>query len=68
MVDHIILAGGCASIPGLDERIQSELDISVSIASPFTHVSLGPKVNPQALSKDAPALLIACGLALRTFD
>ncbi len=67
-VDHIVLAGGCASISGLDEIIQNELGISVSTANPFTHVSLGPKVNPQALSNDAPALLIACGLALRAFD
>ena len=67
-VDHIILAGGCASIPGLDEKIQSELGISVSTANPFTNVSLGAKVNPQALGNDAPALLIACGLALRAFD
>ena len=67
-VDHIVLAGGCASIPGLDEKIQNELGISVSIANPFTSVSLGPKVNPQALGNDAPALLIASGLALRAFD
>lgn len=67
-VDHIVLAGGCASIPGLDEKIQNELGISVSIANPFSHISLGSKVNPQALGNDAPALLIACGLALRAFD
>ena len=67
-VDHIILAGGCVSIPGLDEKIQSELGIPVSTANPFTQVALGAKINPQALGNDAPALLIACGLALRAFD
>lgn len=67
-VDHLVLAGGCASIPGLDEKIQDELGISVSIANPFSHISLGSKVNPQALGNDAPAMLIACGLALRAFD
>lgn len=67
-VDHLVLAGGCASIPGLDDIIQNELGISVSIANPFDHISLGSKVNPQALGNDAPAMLIASGLALRAFD
>ena len=67
-VDHIVLAGGCASIPGLDEVIHKELGISVSIANPFKNISLGSKINPQALGNDAPALLISCGLALRAFD
>ena len=67
-VDHIVLAGGCASIPGLDEIIHKELGIGVSIANPFKRISLGSKINPQALGNDAPALLIACGLALRAFD
>ena len=67
-VDHILLAGGCASIPDLDENIHNELGIPVTIANPFNNVSLGSKINPQALGNDAPALLIACGLALRGFD
>lgn len=67
-VDHIVLAGGCASIPGLDEVIHKELGIGVSIANPFKNISLGSKINPQALGNDAPALLISCGLALRAFD
>jgi len=29
---------------------------------------ISPKVNAVALIGDAPALLIACGLALRSFD
>jgi len=37
-VDYLVLAGGCASIPGLDEKIQTELGISISIANPFSHV------------------------------
>ena len=39
---------------GLDDIIQNELGISVSIANPFGHISLGSKVNPQALGNDAP--------------
>jgi type IV pilus assembly protein PilM len=67
-VDLIALAGGCASIPGIDELVESQLGITTVIANPFANMSLSSKVNPQALSKDAPSLIIACGLALRSFD
>jgi type IV pilus assembly protein PilM len=67
-VDLIALAGGCASIPGIDELIESHLGTKTVIANPFANMSLSSKVNPQSLSKDAPSLMIACGLALRSFD
>ena len=67
-VDMIALAGGCASIPGIDELVESQLDTPTVVANPFANMSLSSKVNPQALSNDAPALMIACGLALRSFD
>lgn len=67
-VDLIALAGGCASIPGIDELIETQLDTPTVIANPFANMSLSSKVNPQALSNDAPSLMIACGLAMRSFD
>jgi type IV pilus assembly protein PilM len=67
-VDHIVLAGGSASIPGMDEMLQEKLGVETIIANPFASMSLSARVKPQALSNDAPALLIACGLALRSFD
>jgi len=67
-VSHIVLAGGSASIPGVDELIEERVGTGTSIANPFTSMSLVSKVKAQALSNDAPALMIACGLALRSFD
>ena len=67
-VDHIVLAGGSASIPGMDEMIQEKLGVETTIANPFASMSLSARVKPQTLSNDAPALLIACGLAMRSFD
>jgi len=67
-VDHVVLAGGNASIPGIDELIQNKLGVETSIANPFASMSLSARVKPQTLSNDAPALLIACGLALRSLD
>ena len=67
-VDHIVLAGGCAAIDGLEEMIEERLGTTASIANPFADMSLSSKVNAQALSADAPALVNCCGLALRSFD
>ncbi|MEQ6340872.1 MAG: pilus assembly protein PilM [Gammaproteobacteria bacterium] len=67
-VDHVVLAGGCAAIPGLDEMIEDKIGTTTSVANPFINMTLASKVNAQALSSDAPALMIACGLAMRSFD
>ena len=67
-VDHIILAGGTASIVGLAELVQDKVGTSATIANPFVDMAISPKVNASVLSNDAPSLMIACGLALRSFD
>lgn len=67
-VDHILLAGGTASVPGLDRLIEQQLGTPTQVANPFAGMTLGSKVNAAALVSDAPAMMIACGLALRSFD
>lgn len=67
-VDHVIVAGGCASIVGIDELIHDKIDTSVSIANPFANMSVASRVRADALANDAPAMMIACGLSLRSFD
>jgi type IV pilus assembly protein PilM len=67
-VDHILLAGGCAMIPGLDEIVATRTQSSTMIANPFASMALSSRIKPKQLTLDAPALLIACGLAMRRFD
>lgn len=67
-VDHILLAGGCAMIPGLDEIVATRSQSSTMIANPFASMALSSRIKPKQLTLDAPALLIACGLAMRRFD
>jgi len=67
-IDSVVLAGGCASITGIDKLVEQELGIPTFIANPFINMALSSKVKPQSLSNDAPAMMIACGLALRRFD
>ena len=67
-VDHIVLAGGSSSITDLDKMIEERLSISTMVANPFLNMTLSSKIKAQVLNNDAPALMIACGLALRSFD
>jgi type IV pilus assembly protein PilM len=67
-VDHIILAGGVSSMEGLEHLVQEKLGTPTSVANPFAQMSISSRVNAVALSSDAPAMMIACGLALRSFD
>jgi len=67
-VDYILLAGGTASIEGLGELVQEKVATTTLIANPFADMTVSSKVNASALSNDAPSLMIACGLAMRSFD
>ncbi|WP_245579359.1 pilus assembly protein PilM [Chitinilyticum aquatile] len=67
-VDHILLAGGCSVIHGLDEAVSSRTQVASTMrANPFFSMSTG-KVRGKQVQLDAPSLLIACGLAMRRFD
>ncbi|MGY0799383.1 pilus assembly protein PilM [Lysobacter sp. A286] len=67
-VDQIVIAGGCAAIPGIAQMVEEQLGVPTMIANPLAHMTLGSRVQAHALAQDAPALMIACGLALRSFD
>lgn len=67
-VDHILLAGGCAAIPGLDDVVHGKIQTSTIIANPFSKMSVSGHVKARQLAADAPALFVVCGLALRRFD
>ncbi len=67
-VDQIVLAGGCASIPGIAEMVEEQLGVQTVIANPLAQMTLGSRVQAHALAQDAPALMLATGLALRSFD
>lgn len=67
-VNHIVLAGGTSSINGLADMVQAKIGTPAMVANPFVNMSLSSKVAAAAITNDAPALMIACGLALRSFD
>ena len=67
-VDNIVLAGGCAVIPGVDEVVATRTQVSTLIANPFANMVLSERVRAKSLLADASSLMVACGLALRRFD
>jgi type IV pilus assembly protein PilM len=67
-VDQIILAGGCALLPGLDDLVAKRAGVATTIANPFVGMATSDLIRPRQLAQDAPLLLIACGLALRSFE
>ncbi|HOY71264.1 MAG TPA: pilus assembly protein PilM [Methylotenera sp.] len=64
-VDNIVLAGGCAAIPSIDVMVQERTQVHTIIANPFHGMTLNSKLKKQQADIDAPAMLIACGLAMR---
>lgn len=67
-VDYIVLAGGVASMEGISNVVQEKLGMPTTVANPFADMSVASRVNAVDLSNDAPALMIATGLAMRSFD
>jgi type IV pilus assembly protein PilM len=64
-VDHIVLAGGCAAIPAIDVTVQDRTQVHTLVANPFHSMAISTRLKQQQAATDAPALLIACGLAMR---
>jgi type IV pilus assembly protein PilM len=67
-VDHIVLSGGCAAIPGAPESVAKRTQVNTVVANPFTNMAVSSKIRPKNLTQDAPSLMVACGLAMRRFD
>lgn len=67
-VDQLVLAGGVAAMEGLRAEVEEKLGLPTMIANPFADMAVSNKVNAVALAMDAPAMLVAAGLALRSFE
>lgn len=67
-VSYIVLSGGCAALPGIDEVVATRTQVNTLVANPFELMTLSSRIKPRQMQMDAPALMIACGLAMRRFD
>jgi type IV pilus assembly protein PilM len=67
-INHIVLTGGCAALPGVDEAVGKRVQINTVVGNPFINMQVSSKIRAKTLTQDAPSLMVACGLAMRRFD
>ena len=67
-IQHIWLSGEGAHLSGLEETILARTNVESEIVNPLGHCQLGNKVSPDELMDIAPLLMVATGMALRTFE
>lgn len=67
-IEHILLTGGTSTLQGLEDMVSSRTRVNAMVANPFANMSISPRIQLKRLISDAPALMIACGLAMRRFD
>ncbi|MGH7265959.1 MAG: type IV pilus assembly protein PilM [Candidatus Rokuibacteriota bacterium] len=67
-IQRILLSGGCALVPGLQDFLSSQWGIEVQPANPFKRVKIGSGLNADVVEKLAPLATVATGLAMRYPD
>ena len=67
-VDYLVVSGGSALIEGIDKLLIDELGIHTVIAHPFSSMEVSTAIDRDVLDKSAPQLMVASGLALRSFS
>lgn len=67
-IQHIWLSGEGSHLTGLDETISARTGLKSQECNPLAHCKLGSKINSEDLVDVAPLLMVATGMALRTFE
>jgi len=67
-VAQIVLAGEVPRVTAIDRLVEERLGISTVVADPFAQMAVSRLIRARDLWRDAPALMLAVGLALRGFD
>jgi type IV pilus assembly protein PilM len=67
-IQRILLSGGCALLPGLQDFLASQWGIEVVVANPAKRIKVGSGVNGELVEKLAPLASVATGLAMRYPD
>lgn len=67
-VDYLIVSGGSALIEGVDRLLTDELGIRTVVANPFQQMDMATSIDRLQLQRVAPQLMVATGLALRSFS
>lgn len=66
-VDHILVAGGSATVSRLAKAVGMQTGFVATTLNPFDSMEMASAVNPKKAQRTAPSYLAACGLAMRRF-
>lgn len=66
-VDHILLSGGSANLPGLAQTVTLQTGFAASVVNPFDGMAVPPSIPAARLALESTSYLVATGLALRRF-
>ena len=66
-IDHILLAGGSAPLPGLTEAVAQQSGFACSVVNPFDGMTISGSIRMKKMAREAPSYLTSCGLAMRRF-
>lgn len=67
-IDYLLISGGTSLIEGVDKLLTDELGIHTVVANPFLNMETATSVDRELLNQVAPQLMVASGLALRSFS
>ena len=56
------------ALGSLWELVGKRAGVNTIVGNPFANMAVSDRIRPRQLATDAPLLLIACGLAMRSFD
>jgi type IV pilus assembly protein PilM len=66
-LDRVMLSGGGALVANLDSVLQERFQVPVELLNPFRNIRYNESdFDPDWINKNAPAMAVAVGLAIRT--
>lgn len=67
-VDHVLLSGGSAALPGLDVAVMKRTSCPCKIVNPLDGMGLSAHIPATRATAEGSSYLVATGLAMRRFD
>jgi type IV pilus assembly protein PilM len=67
-LQRVYVSGGCAKVEGFLDLLQARLGLPVEMLDPFKNIAIGKGIDLDLLDEISPSMVVAVGLALRSFD
>jgi len=67
-LQRVYVSGGCAKVEGFVDLLQARLGLPVDMLDPFKNIAIGKGIDLDHLDEISSSMVVAVGLALRSFD